>query len=61
MSLGEIQTLLLDRLSQAWFSCWLLIFDAIFQRQPVLNHFGTDYCANFHLFSQIILEELIGE
>jgi len=42
MSIGEIKTFFLHRLSQAWFSGWLARFEAKFQRQPALNHFGTD-------------------
>ena len=40
------------RLRQVWFSGWLALLEAKFQKQPALNYCGTDYCASFH---QLIL------
>ena len=51
MSLGKVQTFLLHRLSQAWFSGWLAWFKATFQKQTALNCFCTDCCASFHQLS----------
>ena len=43
MSLGDIKTFLLHRLSQAWFSAC-----KVWSENPATNRFGNDYCASFH-------------